>query len=141
MSELETMLPSGFPEEEIESMKKEYMRLRKIELLLQQYLFCCEYEAEGEVKERIKRTIEKKLKELEVTNEDKLVALYHLDMPTKGYDSTKRMIEEYEKITNKEKAKDRLHKILMYEHYQYSLRLKELEEMSKRYRRRHHRSI
>ncbi|GEM_PF-3585933 len=141
MTELETIFSSSFSKEEIESMEKEYMRLRKIELLLQQYLFCCEYEAEGKVKERIIQTIEKRLKELGATNEDKLVALYHLDIPTKGYESTKRMIEHYEKITNKEEAKNRLHKIWMYEHYQHSLRLKELEEMSKRRRRRNYRSI
>jgi hypothetical protein len=132
MSELESILPPGLSKEEIVSVEKEYKRMRKIELLLQQYLFHCEYEENEEIREKIKATIEGRLEKLGATNEDKLLALYRLDMPTKNYNSTKKMIQQYEKLVNVPKVKDRLHKILLYDQYQNSLTEKKLEEIRKK---------
>ena len=115
MSELESILSSSLPEE-IFSIKKEYKRMRKIELLLQQYLFHCEYEQDKKIREKIEEEVEKRLEKLGATNEDKLLALYRLDMPTKNYNSTKKMIQQYEKLVNVTEVKDRLIKLKLYDH-------------------------
>jgi hypothetical protein len=119
MEEIEAV----FPLKEIREAEKDYKRLHKIEILLQQYLFCCEFEDEGPIKEKIKEIIESRLKRLGATNEDRLVALYRLEMPYKAYETTKRMIEYYEKIANKEEVKERLQKLSIYEDF-ISLRKK-----------------
>jgi len=127
MTELEA---SSFSlSKETASMEKEYKRLRKIELLLQQYLFHYEYEDNEKVREEIKEVIEKRLEELKTTNEDKLLVLYHLGMPYKEFNSTKRMIQEYEKLVNVTEVIDRLHKLSVYEQYLHSLREEELARM------------
>jgi len=129
MSELESILPPGLSKEEIVSMQKEYRRISKIKLLLQQYLFHCEYEENEEIREKIKATIEGRLEKLRATDEDKLLALYYLEIPHKNYNSTKKMIQQYEKLVDVPKVKDRLHKILLYDQYQNSLTEKKLEEI------------
>jgi|YelNatPaOPRAMG01_1025707.scaffolds.fasta_scaffold243910_2 hypothetical protein len=115
MSELEGILPSSLSEETA-SMKKEYKRIFRIELLLQQYLFHCEYEEDEKIRGKIKEEIEKRLEKLGATNEDKLLALYRLGMPTKNYNSTKKMIGQYEKLANTREVKDRLIKLRLYDH-------------------------
>jgi hypothetical protein len=116
---VESILASQFKDvqDSLSSLGREYKRLKKIEILLQQYLFECEEGYGGKIGERIKETIERKLERMKATNEDRLLALYHLEEPHKDFMSTKKLIQHYERIANVESAREQLEGIRLYEQY------------------------